>query len=248
MGKKNIRKNRSRHNYYLKHDEAFLQHADLSFFKKDIISGSLDSENTFIIKILKTSPADSIFLDVGAFDGNTSISIARELKRDRPDISILSFEPNKINAEKILKTKKKENLNIKVFKTAVSSKKKIVFKGKDEKAGTTYLNQAPDNSPINKCEADSLDNILSQEGIDKTFFIKIDTEGHEPEVLKGARSILENNKHLLIESWNDEHFHKRIKKNLSYSHNENILKHTNNYLPIQKRGKDIYFKHKSIIP
>ena len=56
-----------------------------------------------------------------------------------------------------------------------------------------------------KYEAITIDSL----NIKNVYFAKIDVEGHEPEVLEGAKNTLNKTKFLYIESWNDEHFKKR---------------------------------------
>jgi hypothetical protein len=47
-------------------------------------------------------------------------------------------------------------------------------------------------------EADTLDNLLKSRGINRVDWIKIDVEGAEYEVLKGAKEILSANNHISI--------------------------------------------------
>jgi hypothetical protein len=47
-------------------------------------------------------------------------------------------------------------------------------------------------------EADTLDNLLKSRGINRVDWIKIDVEGAEYEVLKGAKEILSTNNHISI--------------------------------------------------
>jgi len=62
--------------------------------------------------------------------------------------------------------------------------------------------------PINRKEAetviiktDTLDSFVSSNGINGLDFIKIDVEGHEMEVLHGAREVLKTQKPKLAIAW-----------------------------------------------
>ena len=95
-----------------------------------------------------------------------------------------------------------------------------------------------------KYEAITIDSL----NIKNVYFAKIDVEGHEPEVLEGAKNTLNKTKFLYIESWNDEHFKKRHIHKLSGSHNERILSEINKintfFYPIRKIEKNILYELK----
>ena len=93
-----------------------------------------------------------------------------------------------------------------------------------------------------KFKCNTLDNLLKELNIKKVYFMKIDVEGHEPEVLLGAKNILKNTDHLYIEVWSDQHYEKRShNKNVKY--NKKILDNLSDFYPIQKIEKNYYFKN-----
>jgi FkbM family methyltransferase len=229
--------------YWEIHDPNFLKNANLKYFDRKIKKFNLKEENNFLVDILLKSPLNSYFLDVGAFSGDSCIPIAKQLKnKNRSDINIIAFEAKKNLCDKINKKARDENLNLKCISIVLSNKKGIIFNKKEEGAGNMFN----DNFKGEKFNSDTLDNQLQKLKINKVFLYKIDVEGHEAEVLQGSKKILNNTKHIYIEVWNDKHIKERngIENG---SHNINILNHLNDFYPIQKIEKNIYFKNKDLL-
>ena len=129
------------------------------------------------------------FLDIGSCWGVYSLKIAgihRNLK-------ILAFDPIKSNIERLNISIKKNNFkNIECFHTAIGSKKGKVTLGATEKYSPNYEIDEIDSVINETSELNSLDFLLNTKG--KFLILKIDTEGYEFEVLKGAINLLNNNK------------------------------------------------------
>ena len=129
------------------------------------------------------------FLDVGSCWGVYSLRFAGIHK----NLKILAFDPIINNIERLNTSIKKNNFkNIECFHTAIGSKKGKVTLGATEKYSPNYeINEI--NSVINETsELNYLDFLLEIKG--KSLILKIDTEGYEFEVLKGAINLLNNNK------------------------------------------------------
>ena len=128
------------------------------------------------------------FLDIGSCWGVYSLKIAgihRNLK-------ILAFDPIKSNIERLNISIKKNNFkNIECFHTAIGSKKGKVTLGATEKYSPNYEIDEIDSVINETSELNSLDFLLNTKG--KFLILKIDTEGYEFEVLKGAINLLNNN-------------------------------------------------------
>lgn len=227
--------------YWEYHDPNFIKNANLKYFDREIKKYDIAAENSFLVDILLNSPQNSIFLDVGAYDGNTCIPIAEQLKnKNRGDIRIIAFEPKKNLCDKINLTAIEKNLNLKCISIVLSNKKGVIYNKKEEGSGNMFHKDFKGE----KFNADTLDNQLKNLGVHNIFLLKIDVEGHEPEVLEGSKNILKDTQHIYIEVWNESHIKERngIENG---SHNINILKHLNNFNPIQKIEKNIYFKNKN---
>ena len=129
------------------------------------------------------------FLDIGSCWGIYSLRLAGIHK----NLRILAFDPIKTNIERLNISIEKNNFeNIECFHTAIGSKKDKVTLGATEKYSPNYeIDEI--NSVINETsELNSLDFLLETK--DKSLILKIDTEGYEFEVLKGAINLLNNNK------------------------------------------------------
>ena len=169
----------------------FLHKITEKFFAGGIIN-KYDYETIEVIK--KTLTKKSNWVDIGAHKGH----ILRELLNVAPNGSSFAFEPIP-NLYKGLQSK--YGKKVKVYDTALSDQK-------GEKTFTLFVDR-PAFSGFNKraiegdyvtetlvVKVDRLDNIIDPSiHID---LIKIDVEGAEMEVLKGAERILKNSKPIVL--------------------------------------------------
>ena len=125
---------------------------------------------------------NEIFVDCGAFDGDTILSFSRHTngKYDK----IYGFECDKINVEKLKKNVSQLNhVNI-VEKACFSSKSILSFSTRGNE-----LSKIDENGTF-QIETEKIDDIVSEENVS---FIKMDIEGAELEALKGAKHTIEKN-------------------------------------------------------
>ena len=225
-------------NYWKIHDPDFLKYANIKHFNKDILKLNVKQENEKLFDILQSSPIGSKFVDVGAFNGDTTLDIARKLKAcGRTDIQMIAIEPNTKNCECIEKCVTKESLNVEVIKKVASNDQGYAtVMGKEQGSGTMYT-----QSSQGSFELDTLDNILKN--YDSIYLMKIDTEGHEDKVLAGAQHILNDVKYLYIEMWNDGHYFKRTNK--VHSYNRAILSNLGKFNALQKIEKNVLFRNEA---
>lgn len=131
---------------------------------------------------------NSICVDVGANIGYYTLLMARLAKK------VYAFEPDK-KSFGILKKNVEENglKNVVLANIGVSNKrgKKYLVRDKDN-FGNSRINDK--NGEV--IFTDSLDNILINE--QKISLIKIDTQGHEPEVIGGAKKIIKSSRPILF--------------------------------------------------
>ena len=66
--------------YYLTHDENFMKQANLKHFDSKILDICGKHETNFLFELIKDAPKDAIILDIGAFNGDTSITLSNMLK------------------------------------------------------------------------------------------------------------------------------------------------------------------------
>jgi FkbM family methyltransferase len=146
-----------------------------------------------ITKRLHYGPLNIAF-DVGANDGQT----VNWIKYYSPRTKIVAFEPVENTYNKLL-------LNIAVHKSIVAENIAL-----GEKEGKQKIRLDPDFSVLNSLNElimskdpnaveelitiDTLDNYCLRKGIDKIDLLKIDTEGYELKVLKGAEIFISEKK------------------------------------------------------
>ena len=236
---KNIRKQKQ-NKYYLSHDLNFINNSNLKYFNKNILDYNLEKENNLLLNILLKAPINSSFLDIGGFTGDTSIYLAKELKKNnRNDIQIIIFEPSVENCNIIKSNICNLNLNIVIHNYALSNKEQKLYMKKNEGPGTMYDTCFKENNTnniiINSKTLDSFN-------LSNVYLMKIDVEGHEPEVLEGSKNTLEQTKILYVEMWNDNHFKERHPLKKDGSHNLRIINNIPlTFYPIQKIEKNILF-------
>ena len=164
----------------------------------------------FINLVLKNS--DSTFLDIGANIGLMSMHAASSLKGKG---RVIAFEPVQFFFDKLnINIKLNEFKNIQTIKKGVGSIAtkipiyldggcpSVISKFRDEKGATEMIDVEP------------LDEILKNENITNVDFIKIDVEGFEFDVLKGAMQTIKNCKPVLcieyIKKIADESFNVKV--------------------------------------
>jgi FkbM family methyltransferase len=149
----------------------------------------------FFTKVLR--PND-VIIDVGANAGYFSFLGSAIIG---PQGRILSLEANPASAAIIRESAKlSQRDNIDVIQCAVSSHAgSVVFhvNGKKDSNGAILTTKTTNMLLLNDeknieftVPSDTLDNILSEKNINSARIIKIDTEGHELHVLKGAHRFL----------------------------------------------------------
>ena len=153
------------------------------------------------------------FIDIGANIGHLSIF----LKKSFPDMNCISIEANP-NTYKILNDNIKLNrLDIKSYNYAVGEKNDVLIDFQDSYADD--CNSVIVNKMQNKTNKDlyliessktisikmkTLDNILDSLNIlENINLLKIDTEGYEYFVLKGAEKTLDRTKIIYFEYWDN---------------------------------------------
>ena len=158
-------------------------------YENDIVSG----ERRFLTRYIEQFP-DAVILDVGANAGQYA-ALARELG---PNTVIHSFEPHPQSFAKL--AERGERLGIKVHALALGDVcSEIEFFDYEDDAGSQHasvyrdvievVHQRP--AAAVKVRSETLDIVARRLGIKQIGLLKIDTEGHDYSVLKGARGLLD---------------------------------------------------------
>ena len=171
----------------------------------DILDKYIHQKN--ILKYLKHHLENlKVFIDIGSHKGSYTDLIINNFEVKK----IVMVEPQK-NIFEYIKKKYFKDKRIRTYNLAISDKKKIQ---------ALYINDLIQNKyMVNSCK---LSEIIKKNNIKKVDLLKIDTEGHELQVLKGAGAFLkEKVNFMLIEIHNSNIFlnydakkiHNYLKKN-----------------------------------
>jgi len=139
-----------------------------------------------------------VFIDIGAHIGRYSLLAASK------GFNVLSFEPNKSNFGSLLEniSLNKFNKKIKVFKVGLSDKsaKGTLYINPSQEEKISLLENKDKNTQKENVFLDKLDNIFIKQDIKAKDIgvIKIDTEGTELDVLKGAINVLSKGAAILV--------------------------------------------------
>ena len=165
-------------------------------FESDKLSGEQHFIKQHVSRIRK-----GVALDVGANVGNYS----RFIKRLNPDIDIFAFEPHPATYQRLIKNV--DGLGIRTYNVGVGSTEGLLklYDYPDED-GSSHASLYKDViEQIHKGQAVehevkiiSLDVFAAEHNIDRVSLLKVDTEGHELEVLKGFENFIKTGKVDLI--------------------------------------------------
>jgi len=213
-------------------------------FKKRIersIKNNYEAELKIVQKFI-TPETDSI--DVGVYRGVYSYEMAKYSK------IVYAFEPNPIIFKDIEKNLKKIIKNIKLYNVALSNKEGLVslnvpIRNKDYNRknyeeyfqmgrASNHIDNTMDEIESFNVETKKLDSFGFT---NKISFIKIDVEGHEFEVIKGAENTIKENKPVLLVEIVEEYTKTKVIDTLDYINSlgyesfyfeDDILKSSNN--------------------
>ena len=139
-------------------------------------------------------------IDVGANIGNHSLFFSQFFKK------VFSFEAHP-KIFKVLKINTSKSSNIKIYNTGLSDKKNFLYFS-DFQTQNMAGHSLKKNGNI-KVKINKLDNIIKIRN--KIDFIKIDTEGHEYQVLVGMKKILKTNNPTIMLEFDAKKFEKNNK-------------------------------------
>jgi FkbM family methyltransferase len=169
----------------------------------------VESGEKYLVEVLLKKIFDKkkhiTVFDVGGNDGTYAKMIATAF----PYSQVYSFEPIPETQELFIKTNKNLN-NIKLFKLALDENigtKRINFDKKNPVSGhnsfyedvfTIFLEKKEDLENI-EIITNTIDNFCRENLVHELDFLKIDTEGNEYPILKGAKKMIEEKKIAVIQ-------------------------------------------------
>jgi len=172
-------------------------------------------ELEFLETIKTIVPSGSVCIDIGANVGSHTVFLASEIGARK----VFSFEPIPMVFDVLKHNITVNNITDKViaYNIAISSKNKnlkcisklpdyhgsywLWYSEEDYKhpydRGYKVHKGCDGSAYTNEIKSDKLDSVMKNENFDEIDFIKIDVEGMEFEVLKGARELIETHKPVL---------------------------------------------------
>jgi FkbM family methyltransferase len=144
-----------------------------------------------------------VLFDVGAFDGSFSI----ELRNSYPEADIYAFEPNPRTYEKALSNHIDTSVHCYCLGVGSAQGKGKIYDYADNPASQhasafpevfSDLHHAGETIAVD-FEIVSMDEFCAERNVEKIDFLKIDTEGYELEVLKGAQKLIANRRIQIIQ-------------------------------------------------
>ena len=206
---KGFKKIRDFSQFCSEYDNFIYYHND-RIFHESIINGNSEPYNggsyDTINRYIKMFPhKNRTFIDIGAHIGTTVIPFLKLYNR------CLAYEPHNENYKFLSKNIVENNVSDRVIikNLAIGDKtlKGDLIYHKGENSGCYYFNENEENKEnTNSIRLDDDTDILSRNDID---FIKIDTEGFELNVLKGAEQTILRNKPLIeveINGLSEKHY------------------------------------------
>ena len=144
-------------------------------------------EPDVVALLARIAPPGGIFFDVGANIGLITFSVGAR----RRDLSIYAFEPDPENAERWRRNLRlNPGVAAKLEETAVGAGAGEVPLVRGGDSGWSFVPQ-PGEAGDFDVPLVSLDTYASAHGIPRIDVLKVDVEGYEAEVLRGATSLLE---------------------------------------------------------
>ncbi len=143
-----------------------------------------NGEYWLLERVLKASPGPQVLLDVGANKGDWTAQ-ALKLAHSSKDVHVHAFEPSRATRS-MLVSRFAESSVVTVQPYALSEKVgEATFYSNEDGAGTNSLSPSSGlNAEVVKLI--TIDRFLQQSGIETVSMIKIDTEGFDLLVLRGA--------------------------------------------------------------
>jgi FkbM family methyltransferase len=192
---------------YIKKNFSELNHSHFGNYKQK----NIEPELLMLPYLLKPNQA---FIDVGS---NKGLFLFSALKFLKPS-NIFGFEPNPVLFKKIKNVFK----GIKIFNLALANKNgeailTIPFTQNqpDDSLGTLNNNEVNENAFNFKVKVKTLDECVNEYSIKNIGLIKIDVEGHELDVIEGAKETIKKHLPTLIVEIEQRHHQEKIEKILA---------------------------------
>lgn len=155
---------------------------------------SYSGEYFFLGELRKLIPQDCVILDIGAHKGNYAKKLLETFTKAN---AIYSFEPTKASYE-ILRNVSNAN-NFHAIKAAMGTEVSTIKLGYARQGSVLTSAFYESNMEVEEVQCSTIDTFCKEHNIEKIDFLKIDVEGFELMVLKGAEETLKNKKIKVIQ-------------------------------------------------
>jgi len=178
------------------------QHISLNCNSEFLLKRARFNYELEVYDMIDSLDNNSIFVDVGAAEGLFSCYASVK------GLKTYAIEPDKMNFDLLSRNVKLNKTQAKLINVAIADKKGtevlkigMPFEGGHQKvlenSGRSDLNFNFKTSSI--VNIDTLDNIVKDNKIDKIDLLKVDVDGSEERLIKGAKKTLSITKYLIIE-------------------------------------------------
>ena len=180
----------------------------LPFFAfRDVVRNTIIENKIFDNDVYEYSKKyikeNSVVIDAGANYGQLSILFSKV----KPGVKVYAFEAYKYISQILLKNVKINNANVKVYNCILSdeNKKNLIISDAILKEfnnyGSNSVELETDENQGNLIDSIKIDDLDIQE---KISFMKIDVQGYDLKVLKGAKKTIMKNKMPIIIEYSEE--------------------------------------------
>ncbi len=148
------------------------------------------------LRRLRRWTAHDVVFDVGANDGRTILRVRDQLCRPR----IYAFEPV-ASTYRTLVQRTSGMDKVRTFQVALGAAagRADMYLNPSHAMNSLLPGWTAEPRGTESVEVTTLDRVMADEGVDFIHFLKIDTEGHDLEVLKGARQALQSSRVALLQ-------------------------------------------------
>tara|TARA_S200000501_G_scaffold336643_1_gene342178 strand:- start:2769 stop:3551 length:783 start_codon:yes stop_codon:yes gene_type:complete len=180
----------------------------LPFFAfRDVVRNTIIENKIFDNDVYEYSKKyikeNSVVIDAGANYGQLSILFSKV----KPGVKVYAFEAYKYISQILLKNVKMNNANVKIYNCILSdeNKKNLIISDSILKEfnnyGSNSVELETDENQGNLINSIKIDDLDIQE---KISFMKIDVQGYDLKVLKGAKKTIMKNKMPIIIEYSEE--------------------------------------------
>lgn len=157
-----------------------------------------NGERMVIERVLaKVAPQKAIIFDVGANVGDWTTAALAKARELGTEICVHAFEPCRGTCDTLMRNLQQDATGGRVLvnniamSSAAGTRRFYSFRAN---AGTNslYPIDAAERQNVEDVQTETIDAYCSMAGVSRIHFIKVDTEGHDMEVLYGARQMIEN--------------------------------------------------------